>query len=123
AALRLPEETLADHELGQAGAVLALGDVGELLAEGLVARIGRRFRHRHGERLVRLDRRLRGSLRFGWPLRLGLRRPGWRQLVALLRGGRNGEQGSGQDEKGAAGQKERHGMFSERTPNKVKYQA
>src|SRR5262249_52758114 len=117
--LALPEEALAHHEPGQRIAVLALGHVGELLAERLIAWIVQRRRHRNGDRLVRLDRSLGGSLR-GWRLRSarlrpGLRRPGRRKLVGprLLGGGRNHrEQRNGQAEGGTAGQKGRHGTSS-----------
>ena len=52
---RDPEEARR-HQPRERGAVLFLGDVGELLAEGLVGRIVHHRRQRDGDRLVRLRR-------------------------------------------------------------------
>src|SRR5262249_38388484 len=68
-----PEEALRQHQFGECGAVLALRDGGELLAERRETRVAVGFRRRDGECRIGRGRRDRwlGLLRLSL---LGLRR-------------------------------------------------
>ena len=80
ALLTQPEEALADDQLGERCAILALGRFAHLFAEGLEAGIGDRLRRRHRHRFVGsgLGRR-RGLLATWLILRQRRRRAGDQQ--------------------------------------------